>query len=414
MHIKKTFILLSVCVLAISTFIECWIVTPAHTVLRYQPTGFNSHFLTETSASFTHYIEVTTAAIRNARRQAEVDDTPRTLSGNAPTQWLPDPHCKKNAANKYENGVLLIHGLLDSPYSMHVLAEHFHSKCFIVYTLLLPGHGTVPGDLLQVQFQDWLAASELGVNNLSKMATHLYIVGYSLGGLIAINQALKTPNQIKGLILYAPVLKINTHLVPLISPLYWLSRLIPALRWWAYHDDTNPVRYESLPLNSIYQVQQLIELVQAKLHIYKISLPLFIVESAEDGTVSASATLAFFANNTNPQSKLLWYSQTNRPLADTRAQVIMSALPSEHILNFAHTSLFLPANDAMYGKHGKYKDCLHYPERSANWVQCKKGENTFLGEITPETLKNHCMQRLTYNPFFDSMLQALDKYLESQ
>jgi esterase/lipase len=56
--------------------------------------------------------------------------------------------------------------------------------------LLLPGHGTIPGDLLSVHYQDWIRASEFGISQLSKNAREIYLGGHSLGGAIAIYETL--------------------------------------------------------------------------------------------------------------------------------------------------------------------------------------------------------------------------------
>src|SRR5688572_12688637 len=63
-------------------------------------------------------------------------------------------------------GVLLLHGLSDSPYSLHHLARHYERAGFVVLMPRLPGHGTVPAGLLDAQWQDWLAVVELSMREL--------------------------------------------------------------------------------------------------------------------------------------------------------------------------------------------------------------------------------------------------------
>lgn len=60
-------------------------------------------------------------------------------------------------------GVLLIHGLSDSPYHMRALARIFAEQGFHVIALRLPGHGTIPGALTKVKWQDWYRAVKAGV-----------------------------------------------------------------------------------------------------------------------------------------------------------------------------------------------------------------------------------------------------------
>ena len=60
-----------------------------------------------------------------------------------------------------QGGVLLIHGLSDSPYSMRSLAQTLQDMGFWVVGLRLPGHGTAPSGLLNVTWQDFAAATEI-------------------------------------------------------------------------------------------------------------------------------------------------------------------------------------------------------------------------------------------------------------
>lgn len=59
----------------------------------------------------------------------------------------------------------------------------------------LPGHGTVPGALTDVTWQDWVAATRLAVREAVKRAgggTPLHLVGFSNGGALAMKYALNS------------------------------------------------------------------------------------------------------------------------------------------------------------------------------------------------------------------------------
>ena len=62
------------------------------------------------------------------------------------------------------------------------------TRCFLVLTMLLPGHGTRPGDLLDVTRGDWLGAARFGLATLKADAG-----GFSLGGLPALHAVLAAP-----------------------------------------------------------------------------------------------------------------------------------------------------------------------------------------------------------------------------
>jgi hypothetical protein len=55
-------------------------------------------------------------------------------------------------------GVLLLHGMSDSPYSLRNEAERLHAAGAQVLGLRIPGHGTAPVGLTRVRWQDMAAA----------------------------------------------------------------------------------------------------------------------------------------------------------------------------------------------------------------------------------------------------------------
>ncbi len=64
-------------------------------------------------------------------------------------------------------GVLLLHGLSDSPYSLRALGERLHDEGAWVLGLRIPGHGTAPTGLVEVRWQDMAAAVRLAARHVS-------------------------------------------------------------------------------------------------------------------------------------------------------------------------------------------------------------------------------------------------------
>ena len=108
------------------------------------------------------------------------------VNARLPFELIPDDaDCEGGALRdgKPTRAVLLIHGLMDSAFVMRDLGERFKKECFLVRAILLPGHGTVPGDLLSVSMQDWIEATHAGVQSFADLDLDaLYLVGFSLGG----------------------------------------------------------------------------------------------------------------------------------------------------------------------------------------------------------------------------------------
>src|SRR5262249_26865700 len=149
------------------------------------------------SLAFSKYVEWVRAQIRTARargglkgsdEQALLDGQPPSdLDMRSPFELMPT--CSDEAATPLPRGVLLIHGLTDSPFLVRDIAESLRRQCLLVRAILLPGHGTVPGDLLEVRYEDWVEAARYGLESFRGQVTDLYLGGFSTGGTLAIYHA---------------------------------------------------------------------------------------------------------------------------------------------------------------------------------------------------------------------------------
>lgn len=103
------------------------------------------------------------------------------------------PHFKNDWNRSYilqpdgkpKGAVVLLHGLTDTPYSLRHIAENYRQRGYVAVGIRLPAHGTVPGALTDVEWQDWLAATRLAVREakaLSGPDLPLHVVGFSNGG----------------------------------------------------------------------------------------------------------------------------------------------------------------------------------------------------------------------------------------
>ncbi|WP_303521811.1 alpha/beta hydrolase, partial [Staphylococcus pasteuri_A] len=128
-------------------------------------------------------------------------------------QWIGKPKVIQLIApfelrhGENNKAVLLIHGLTDSPYHFHDLALQFYQQGFDVRTLLLPGHGTAPSDLVKVKHQQWQQAADYAIQRTLKDYQEVYLGGFSTGGALILNHLIMEPNsaeQVQGVMLWSP------------------------------------------------------------------------------------------------------------------------------------------------------------------------------------------------------------------
>jgi alpha-beta hydrolase superfamily lysophospholipase len=200
-------------------------------------------------------------------------------------------------------GVLLLHGMSDSPYSLRLIGQRLHAEGAFIIGLRLPGHGTAPSGLLHTTWEDMAAAVTLTMDYLKRQVPEgpLYIVGYSNGGalgLLHVLLGLQNPDlvPIDGLVLISPAIGVT----PLAGLAKWqnkISRLpgFEKLAWTDILPEYNPYKYESFPVNAGAQVHGLAKKVQQLLTTPPTSTvleklpPILAFQSIVDATVSTPA-----------------------------------------------------------------------------------------------------------------------------
>jgi alpha-beta hydrolase superfamily lysophospholipase len=167
---------------------------------------------------------------------------------------------------RIKGGVLLIHGLSDSPYSLRSIGEIFFKNGFYVLGVRLPGHGTVPAALLDVSWKDWYAVVRMAARHVAERTGEsgpFYVCGYSAGGALALKytaDVLTTkPKRLPDrLILFSPAVGItglarvsNSH-----RSFSWI-RAFEKYRWLDIKPEIEPFKYTSFPKNGAAQMWDL-------------------------------------------------------------------------------------------------------------------------------------------------------------
>jgi esterase/lipase len=381
---------------------------------RHQPSGQNSHFTVDQSISFEAYEKQTQKMLLAARTDIVGKENEYIVEENAPFELTPSADCLKGVKKKYRRGILLTHGLKGTPYSMRALGKVFQENCFRVMAILLPGHATRPGDLLDVTWEDWMKAEAFGVNALASEVDEIYLSGFSAGGTVSIYQSL-VDHRVMGLFLFSPAIAI-TPLAGMASIHKVISWAMPRAQWVEFMLDEDHYQYESFPLNAVTQIYKLTKKLQSALKTDAMPLPVFLAVSEDDATVSTPASIAFFEQASNPANKMVLYSAhpERRASKMDKVEIIYSAFPDQHIISSAHTAIIVPPDDLHFGKEANPMACSRYfndaPEK---YALCKDKKEDFLGEITDENLKKGVIRRLMYNPSFDALKLSLKQFIDT-
>jgi carboxylesterase len=101
-------------------------------------------------------------------------------------------------------GAVVVHGFTSNPSSMRGVAEALAAAGFHIELPRLPGHGTVVDDMLPTRWADWAAEAEAAYQRLAQRATHIVVVGLSMGGALTLRLGADHP-EIAGLVCINPV-----------------------------------------------------------------------------------------------------------------------------------------------------------------------------------------------------------------
>ncbi len=371
--------------------------------VRHRPSGLAPVYL---EGSIDDYLARCTALVAAGRVDlpAAGPERDRLVAGNSPF-LLP-------AAGTAGGGrtLLMLHGLTDSPFCTRDLGAFFASRGFRVLSLLLPGHGTRPGDLLDTRWRDWSRALQCAVDRLAAEDEGLYLFGFSLGAALALRQAL-TDARVRGLFLFSPAFQVPPA-AALACALQRASRWLPQLRWLDVQPDEDPFKYESMTANAICQAVRLENAVRHLHGIRPVQVPLFVGASADDATVSPAGALALFERAATAHKRMLYYSRRPLPVP-AGVKVIEATLPERQVISSAHTALINAPDNPHYGMDGDYRFCTHYYRTdAARYARCKTGNEDALGEIGLDGRAHPVVRRLTWNPWYDDLLEELDHFIE--
>jgi alpha-beta hydrolase superfamily lysophospholipase len=360
-----------------------------------------------------------------------------------------------------KGAAVMIHGLSDSPYSLDAVGRLLHERGFHVVWLRLPGHGTIPGALQRVDWEDWMAATALALAHAASKAPGkpLYVAGYSTGGPLALlhtlraqdDRALAMPTRI---LLFSPAIGVSefaafTNFAALFAPVPGLGKAA----WLDVMAEYDPYKYNSFPVNAGLQIWRLTRTLeealaraQAEGRLRRMP-PVTAFQSLVDSTVAAAdlvrrlfsrlpanghELVVFDVNRNKALSSLIARGPTNEfdalvsaPALPFRLAIVGSAsgrtrdvdlwireagkreavtMPTglawpDNVFSLGHLAVPMPVDDPMYGLE---------PRSAPEGLAIPLGRGAPLGEAGALTIGLGQLARLRSNPFFPVIVERID------
>lgn len=201
-------------------------------------------------------------------------------------------------------GCLCIHGFTGAPYEVEPLADYLKKNTnWLIETPTLPGHG----EQLQLEgitHQEWLAFAEDRLATLIDKCETVYIIGFSMGGLIASYLAAKYPIE-KLVLLSAAAYYVNPKQLLLDVK----EMLKDGLRGKLIENELF-LRYKKKIANTPYtatkEFQQLVKEIKPILQ--NITVPTLIVQGECDGIVPVKSAHYLFKKINSVEKELFFLS----------------------------------------------------------------------------------------------------------
>ena len=285
--------------------------SPSATDARFQPSGEGLPFDPGRYRDFDDYVLQTRERLQRHKVYMDPHRTGMEFAAAKPFERTPAAGCPPSARNRWSRGVLLLHGLSDMPLAMQDLANAFAARCFVVRTILLPGHGTRAGDLLDVTHGDWLAATRFGLETLKGDVDEVFVGGFSLGGLLAMHAVLEDAT-VSGAFLFSPALALESAW--LIRQSLWLRHV---LDWLDRDEPDDYARYEAMPVNAMAETFLLVRKFTQLLEQRRVHIPVFMSMSADDSVIDVAVNRDYFEDRFSHPEAGWWFT------AATRAKVLI-------------------------------------------------------------------------------------------
>jgi len=205
----------------------------------------------------------------------------------APVGYLEDFAATGTGSTK-EIGILLVHGFTGSPSSMRPWAEFMHQQGYTVRVPRLPGHGTKPEDLNEVQWQEWPRKVESELRELQRSCSKIFVFGLSMGGGLTLYTAQNHQEKLNGIVLVNPMIHIPRVTPTLAKLMSKVQKMRSAVGNDIKRKNVTEYAYDALPMIGIYELTKMLKVTREKLG--AVTVPTLLFHSTEDHVLPVSNT----------------------------------------------------------------------------------------------------------------------------
>lgn len=203
---------------------------------------------------------------------------------------------------------LLIHGFTGTPKEMRWMGEFLHRQGYTCLGVRLAGHATDPEDMIRSNWTDWTASVEDGYHLLRGVTDHIFLMGLSMGGILAL--LMPTKLDVRGVVAMSTPYKLPDD--PRLRHVDWIAKMIPYMpksneepgsSWFDKEAWKDHVSYPENPVRSIGQLNKLLGEMRAALA--ELRVPVLLIHSKDDQYVLPENMDLIYADLVNASDKTM-------------------------------------------------------------------------------------------------------------
>lgn len=216
-------------------------------------------------------------------------------------------------------GCLCIHGFTGAPYEVEPLVEYLKNRTDWVFRVpTLPGHGETLR-LKGVHYQEWIRHAEEELKELLEICDEVYVVGFSMGGLIASFLAAHYPVD-KLILLSAAAYYIHPKQLAADVKMFIKDIFTGSIR-----NNELFLRYKrkitETPLAATLEFRRLVTYIRPMLH--QVNVPTFIAQGESDGIVPPKSAEYLYRTIGAKEKKIIYIKESKHHICHCGERTVL-------------------------------------------------------------------------------------------
>ena len=237
-------------------------------------------------------------------------------------------------AARRKTGVLCVHGFTGDPSEMRPLGDYLAQRGYRVEGILLPGHGGDRDELKGVKWHDWVEATRNALLMLRSECEQVFIVGESMGGLIALHLGTRYFHLVDGVVALATPSAVNDartrlvrfakYVIPYFYPLKDTDFRDPvvrremAQRMQATLNLDDPKVVKALKESTRIPLEAIHELVTFNAQVLKelpsLYIPVIFMQGKKDQTIAPNSAHVLASLVASKDKQVIWLNNSGHVL----------------------------------------------------------------------------------------------------